>query len=277
MDRRIPASLRPLVDAYLQTLEPLRARISGIYLYGSVALGAFEELASDIDIVALTQGEWSPSELAQLEALHAQLQRAYPLGKRLEVFYIPFGYLGMMRPEHSKGALAPYPAAHDGGKFSPATYEGLNAVTWWILKHQGISLLGPESAALPLHVTWQDVLSDMRYNLNVYVARKMKHPYVFWHDVAVEFALTNMCRILTTIEEREIISKSASLTRWRTRLPERWQPLLDEAWRIRHHLKQPPRYRHRLKRLRETLAFLHYGRERGNKALDAWDGSSGPS
>ena len=53
MSSRIPQSIQPLLDAYLHALEPLQAHIHGIYIYGSIALGAFEEQESDIDIVVL--------------------------------------------------------------------------------------------------------------------------------------------------------------------------------------------------------------------------------
>src|SRR6266566_695712 len=52
----IPTSIQPLIDAYLHALEPLRSHFYGIYIYGSIAFGAFEELESDIDILALTHG-----------------------------------------------------------------------------------------------------------------------------------------------------------------------------------------------------------------------------
>ena len=268
MDTRIPASLHPLLDAYLHGLEPFSQHLAGLYLYGSIALGAFEEPASDIDVVALTKGEWSPPELKRLAALHKHLSDTYPFGKRLEVYYIPTRYLGVLHPDQQQSGLAPYPTARDG-TFSPATLEGLNAVTWWTIQHHGIRLLGPACDALPLDVAWQEVLTTMRFNLDGYFARKARQPYIFWFDAGVEFAVTNMCRILSTIEEGEIISKSAALTRWRTRLPERWQPLLDDAWRIRHRLGRPALYPHRLPRLRDTLAFIQYGRERGGTALKA--------
>ncbi len=268
MEAVVPISIQPLIVAYLRALEPLRAHFYGIYITGSIALGAFEEPASDIDIVALTQGEWSSLELKQLKALHTHLLKAYPLGKRLEVSYVPFRYLGVVHPDKQNGAITPYPAAHDG-RFLPATHAGLNAVTWWIIKHKGLRLLGPERSDLPLEVAWKDVLSTMRFNLDVYFARKAKRPYIYLHSEAVEFAVTNLCRILTTIEEGKIISKSASLIHWRGCLPERWQLLLDEAWRIRHHLSQPSLYHHRFQRMSETLAFIQYGRIRGSKALDA--------
>jgi predicted nucleotidyltransferase len=256
VEARIPPLIQPLLDTYLAALEPLRDHFYGIYIYGSIALDAFEEHQSDIDIIALTQGEWSSLELKRLKAVHARLNKEYPFGKRLEVFYAPLHYLGVVHPGK---AMVSYPAAYDG-KFSPDAHGGLNAVTWWIIKNKGIRLLGPDCAALPLNVTWSDVLSAMDFNLNVYFARKVKHPYTYLHSGAVEFAVTNLCRILTTIEDGEIISKSASLPRWRDRLPVRWHTLIDEAWRIRHHAKTPSLYRSRIKRQRETLAFIEYVR-----------------
>jgi hypothetical protein len=267
MEMSLPPSIQPLIEAYLRALEPLRQRFYGIYLCGSIALGAFEELASDIDVLALTRGEWSPLELQQLRALHIQLIKAYPLGRRLEACYIPFNYLGVDHANKQQEAIIPYPAVHDG-RLLLTTREGLNTVTWWILQHHGLCLFGADRSALPLDVAWADVLSTMRFNLDAYYARKLKRPHVYWFDAGVEFGVTNLCRMLTTIEEGEIISKSASLQRWRDRLPERWQPLLDEAWRIRHHLRQPSLYPRRWQRMRETLAFIRYGQARGRKALD---------
>lgn len=109
----------------------------------------------------------------------------------------------------------------------------------------------------------------MRFNLEVYFARKARRPYLYLHGAAVEFAFTNLCRILITIAEGEIISKSASLKRWRDRLLVRWQVILDEAWRLRHRLGRRSLYRHRFHRMSETLAFIQYGRIRGCKALNA--------
>lgn len=258
MPASIPPLIQPLFDTYLHALEPLHDHFYGIYIYGSIALGAFEEMESDIDIIALTQGEWSQLELQQLQAIHAQLNKEYPFGRRLEVLYAPFRYLGLVHP--GKAAVA-YPAAQNG-KFLPTARGGLNAVTWWTIQHKGIRLLGPECNALPLAVTWDDVLSTMRYNLNVYFVRKSRRPYTYLDSGAVEFAVTNLCRILTTIEEGEIISKSVALKRWRERLPERWQKLIDEARRIRQHLETPSLYRSRIVRMSETLALIRYVRVR---------------
>jgi hypothetical protein len=78
--------------------------------------------------------------------------------------------------------------------------------------------------------------------------------------VTVMTAIATLCRIMTAIEEGEIISQSAAFTRWRDRLPACWQTLIDEAWRIRQHLDTPSLYRSRIARMRETLAFIEYVR-----------------
>jgi Domain of unknown function (DUF4111) len=44
--------------------------------------------------------------------------------------------------------------------------------------------------------------------------------YLF--DIWVMTAVATLCRIMTALEEGEIISKSAAFTRWRDRLPARW-------------------------------------------------------
>ncbi len=250
----IPPLIQPLLDAYLHALEPLRDRFYAIYIYGSIALGAFEEGESDIDIVALTQGEWTEQELERLARIHRQLVKGYPLGKRLEPIYVPLRDIGKYNAQ-----ISPYPYVSDG-KFHAAGHYDLNAVTWWTIQHQGIALLAPECAVLPLDVAWEEVLEAMRYNLNTYWAGKAKKAHLFLFDVWVMTAVATLCRILTAIEEGEIIAKSAALTRWRDRLPTRWHILIDEAWRIRQHLKTPFLYSSRIKRQRETLAFIEYVR-----------------
>src|SRR5579863_10336942 len=94
MPASIPPLIQPLLDAYFHALEPLRDHFYGIYIYGSIALGAFEEIESDIDIVALTRGEWTAQELGQLGGIHKQLMKEYALGKRLAPMYVPLDDIG---------------------------------------------------------------------------------------------------------------------------------------------------------------------------------------
>ncbi|WP_126600819.1 nucleotidyltransferase domain-containing protein [Dictyobacter aurantiacus] len=225
----IPQMLQPLLEAYLNILEPVQDHIYGVYVCGSTALGAFEELTSDIDVVILTHRKWSATELDSFAAAHRSLRKEEPLARRLEVAYMPLEALGKSRQE-----VAPYPHFQNG-VFNPARYGDQNAVTWWILQHKAIALLGPDHATLPLAVDWSQIVDAMSYNLNTYWAGLARHrPFLYLDDESVMFAVTTLCRILTTLEDGEIIAKSPALQRWRKRLPASWHRLLDEAWRLRH-------------------------------------------
>src|ERR1051326_4850838 len=108
MTSRIPPLIQPLLDAYLHALEPLYAHIYGIYIYGSIALGAFEEQESDIDMVVLTQGEWTDQEFRHLRRIHKRLVKEFVLGKRLAPIYVPLDDIGKLNAD-----IAPYPYASD--------------------------------------------------------------------------------------------------------------------------------------------------------------------
>lgn len=203
MPASIPPLIQPLLDAYLHALEPLLDHFYGIYIYGSIALGAFEERESDIDIVVLTRGEWTAQELGQLGRTHKRLVKEFTLGERLAPIYVPLEDIGKLNVD-----IAPYPYASDG-KFHAAGHFDLNAVTWWTVQHQGICLLGPESSTLPLQVTWAEVLDAMRYNLNIYWAGKARQPRLFLLDIWVMIAVATLCRILTTLEEGVIHGRTA--------------------------------------------------------------------
>jgi hypothetical protein len=262
MEVQLPLSVQPFINAYLDAIQALRTHFYGIYIFGSLALGAFEEQKSDIDILALIQGEWTGHQLAQLKHIHTQLIQMYPLGKRLEVLYVPLHDLGK-----SDTDVAPYPYCGRKGKFHAAGYYGLNAVIWWIIKYKAICLYGPECSALPLEVTWRAVLEEMRDYLDTYLTDKAKHPYLFLLDGWIWEVVPTLCRTLTILEDSEISTKPLALKRWRDRLPALWHPLIDEAWRIGYHPHTPSLYRSPIKRMREMLAFIEYTRERGHKVL----------
>ncbi len=254
----IPVELAPLFDAWLEALAPLGDRIHGVYLYGSLALGAWNPVVSDIDAVVLTVGEWTSDEIDRLAEIHADLAKALPLANRLEAIYFPLERLG-----ETTSPTPPYPAFRDG-QFHPATHGDVNAVTWWMFAHHGVRLAGPEPEDLPIRTTWDDVRAAMRYNLDVYWERRVRLPggLRFLTDEGVEFGVTTVARILTTLEDGEIIGKDAALDHWRGKLPGRWRPLLDETRRLREASNAYGVYRTRLGRMREARAFIRYVQER---------------
>jgi hypothetical protein len=271
--QEIPAELAPLFDDWLASLAPLGGRVYGVYLYGSLALGAWNPIVSDIDAVVVTSGTWTSEEIERLGKIHADLMRRHPLAGRLQVIYFPLEHIG-----ESNDTVPPYPAFRDGA-FHVATHGDVNAVTWWLLTQHGLRLAGTEPKHLPIAVTWDDVRAAMRYNLDVYWERQVAMPggVRFLHDEWVEFGVTTVTRILTTMENGEIIGKDAALAHWRTRLPARWRPLLDEAQRLRAGASGPGVYRTRLTRMRDARDYIRYVQRRCPAAGDQVSAGGSPA
>lgn len=268
----VPASVQAVLQAYLDALEGsgLRPYFYGIYLYGSTTLGAFDARTSDIDVIALTHSDLAPAELTKIKAIHEHLARepAFAgLGRRLAVMYIPLRDLGKRNSD-----VAPYPYAADA-EFHQSGHSDLNGATWWLVKHHGWALLGPAPEELHLSTVWEDVIVDMDYNLNTYWARNYAglsaNKDIVLDDYSVLYTISTLCRILSTIEDREIPTKPQALLLWRSRLPEHFYHIIDEALRISQLSSKETIYISPSELREDVLSFMEYVIERGNRSLRA--------
>ncbi len=251
----LPFEVRPILAQYLDMLAARDLPVVGVYLYGSLVLGAFHPRSSDIDLVVLTDGSLADAGVQCLRELHEVLARHHVWAERLSIAYVPLADV-----DRAADAMT-YPVTSDGA-FQPAGTGDVNAVTWWQLHHDGHPLCGPPPSSLALPVSWAAVVDTMHGNLFGYWPRRAAHPTHFLDDFWVEFAVSTLCRILTTLEDGEIVSKDAAMVRWATRLPPRWGRLLAEAQRLRHQPDAPSRYRSPDERGQDARAFLSYVQER---------------
>ena len=133
-------------------------RIEGFYVVGSASMGAFRSGRSDVDFVAIVDGDFRCAELLRLQALHVggwvsvlihdtALRRRWPLV--CNGVYVKAGDL-------SRSPLEVTPlAGHVTGRFRAARRTGfdVNPVTWSVLAHHGIALRGPDRDHLEV---WTD-------------------------------------------------------------------------------------------------------------------------
>ena len=73
-------------------------KIVGVYIYGSIALGAFHKETSDVDFVTVINDSVNEAEKQQLVELHKKLSDN-TLGKRMDGMYIPLADLGKYNDE----------------------------------------------------------------------------------------------------------------------------------------------------------------------------------
>jgi predicted nucleotidyltransferase len=151
-------------------------RIEGFYVVGSASMGAFRPGRSDVDFVAIVDGDFRPAELRRLRALHVgrwisalihdtALRRRWPLV--CNGVYLKAGDL-------SRSPLEVTPlAGHVTGRFRAAHGKGfdVNPVTWYVLAHHGVALRGPDRDLLQVRTDEAELRAWVLGNLNSYWRR----------------------------------------------------------------------------------------------------------
>ncbi|MBI1257111.1 MAG: DUF4111 domain-containing protein [Chloroflexi bacterium] len=253
MPSPIPPAIAPLLDTYLTAIEQkLPGLLTGFYVYGSIALGAFNERSSDIDAVAVVSRRCTPSDIEDLRAIHQAIQQQYPR-PFLEVIYLQEGDFGK-----EANQIEPFPYAHDGG-FEASGHFEINEVTWWLLKNKGITLKGTRAADLNYTVDWDDLIAKMHINLNDYWARYTRNPRyiaVLFSDYGVQWAVTGVLRQYYSFREGDITSKDGAALYALDHVAERWHKLIREALNIRSDTP-PSLYRSPIVRGIEAINFVN--------------------
>ncbi|KEK25189.1 nucleotidyltransferase domain-containing protein [Bacillus gaemokensis] len=225
----LPKEVKGLMEQYVDGLRAifLNEELIGVYVYGSIALGAFHPDTSDVDFVTVTRQPVSEAQKIQISELHKKLSKSM-LGKRMDGMYIPLVDLGKYNEE-----MPQYVYCADG-KINVGHWD-VNAVTWWTLKNRGITVIGKEASELPFQTPWSKVVETMKYNVEQYWSGKVSRPYLFLIEEWVESAVVTMGRILYTLEHKTIVSKDEGLQYMMRSSTEKWLPLLQEVERIRHN------------------------------------------
>lgn len=228
----LPVEVQQLMEQYIAELKEIFSdeKIVGVYIYGSIALGAFHIETSDVDFVAVISDYVNEAEKQQIIELHKKLRKS-TLGKRMDGMYIPLADLGKYNDEMDEYVYCAEGKADVG-------YWDINAVTWWTLKNQGITVTGKEVEGLLFQIKWDDVVNTMKYNVEHYWLGKAKQPYLFFIEEWVESAVVTMGRILYTLDHKTIVSKDRGLQYMLELYSHKWEPLLREVGRIRHNPKE---------------------------------------
>jgi hypothetical protein len=254
MDTRVPDLIRPLLQEYIHLLETkLPGLVSGLYLHGSTALGAFNAEHSDIDFVALLTRQCSDNDVERLEEIHQAITTTY-LRWKLEGSYLQWHDLGQLEEK-----VKPHPIYHDG-ELQRMGHFDVNWITWWVLKNRGIALIGYEPSELNFAVDWQRLITDMKQNLNTYwVGFTMKPQRIAWlfSDYGIQWTVLGVLRQYYSFMEQDITSKMGTGEYALTHLPTKWHRLIREAIQLREQTGDSL-YRSKMMRAIEAYNFLRY-------------------
>jgi predicted nucleotidyltransferase len=124
-------------------LENCSNEIIGIYLFGSLAYGGFDEGRSDIDIEVITKTLLKGFELDTVKNIHKKLEnKNQKWSKRFEASYTPIEMLKENNPPKD-------PRPYYGEMFyDEATYGNEWLINNYLLYNYGITIYGPEFKTL---------------------------------------------------------------------------------------------------------------------------------
>lgn len=228
------ASAKAALDFVVQeTRSTLGRNLVGIYVFGSLTYGAFEEGRSDIDLVAVLRQTASNEELERLKAMFSKLEGKNPeWHERIECSFTPVHMLlSVTRPDE------PRPWFGNSRFHERATYGNEWLINQYLLCRDGIALCGPPystlvSKAIDIKAVQEAAAEDLQTEWAPLVHDKspLDDPHV------QSYVVLNLCRILYTIQMGQVGSKQEASS-WVSNRHPAWKDLIEEAGNWRYGIK----------------------------------------
>lgn len=268
-------------DRYLRVADRLLpGRITGFYLVGSAALGAWRPDRSDVDFVAVLDEPLDRSGLRRLRAVHLATAGRSATGAlargRLSLPGTGNGSF-VLRDQLTLPVTAIEPvASHVGQTFTAGAAFDVNPVVWTELADHGIAVRGgppstlgldPEPAALRqwnldnLDGYWRGFAAAMQAGRSPLPLARPR-----W---LTAWGVLGAPRLHCTITTGEVVSKEAAGEHALVAFDARWHPLVEEALAYWRGEPARPGFEDRRRRYRAVGDFVAmvvdaaHGHERG--------------
>ncbi|KQL50703.1 hypothetical protein AN964_24045 [Heyndrickxia shackletonii] len=264
----IPIIVNNLIKDYAELLyEKLPNTIEGVYLHGSIALNAFDD-SSDVDFLTITKRPLLQEEIQTLEKIHQIIAMRYPKPE-LDGMYLQLNEIG----KNTETGSTPF---YNGGIMHATGAFNQNPITWWVLKHSGIRIIGPAIDQLKIGVEPEDFIKYVHANMNSYWKNRVRNYRTFDFsaipdeliEAEIEWAVLGVLRQFYTIKEHEIISKLGAGKYALNHLPKEWNNIIQEAIRIREK-SEVSSYQSNEERISDAVNFLSFLIQHCNDLVDA--------
>jgi predicted nucleotidyltransferase len=206
--------------------EILGDQLVGMYLYGSLANGDFDE-HSDIDILTVTDGEISANTFSALKELHKKINDLdSPWAIQVEASYIPQRALRRFDPGDK---LHPHMDRGSDEVLHMVLHESDWMIQRYLLRERGIAISGPGLRELIDPVSSDDLRQAVVDVLPLWINPKLEEPAQINKRGYQSYCVLTLCRMLYTLKHGEILSKSAAAQWGIKNLDPRWRPLIERA------------------------------------------------
>jgi hypothetical protein len=241
------SEIQATLQALLLGIQAVLAdRLTGLYIFGSLASGDFVPGRSDIDFLAVTESELPAETLQALKAMHTRLVHSgMAWADQLEGSYIPKAALRRYDPQN-----AVHPALRVDGSFDLDFHASDWIIQRWVIRQNALVLAGSDPQTLIDPIQPAELRQAARGILREWWAPMLSDPARLQSSEYQAYAVLTMCRVLYTIRHGEVISKAAAARWGQAALGESWQDLIVEAAGWRHGKT--------MDRLVETQALIRF-------------------
>jgi hypothetical protein len=230
----------------LGSQEVLKDNLVGVYIFGSLASGDFNEEISDIDFVVVTNRDIPQDIQIQLGKINGQiLAMNSKWSKRLEGSFLPLYMFKELNPSH-----AMHPSISTGGKYG-LDHKGIEqSIQKFMLREDGIVLVGPDPKTFIDPITSAELKEATLEILQEWWKPQLSDSFRLKEREYQAYAVVTMCRMLYTLENGKVVSKPFA-ARWaKGAMGERWDGLINRAMTSREN--------DGVDDLRETLEFIQW-------------------
>jgi hypothetical protein len=210
-----------LLDAFPRGVaDVLGDELAGVYLHGSVALGSFDSVESDVDFLVATERELGEDEVERLAALHVGL------GDRLDGSYLPREVFRRFDPER---VIHPHIESR-GGQLALDHHGGETVIYRHVLRECGLTLFGPPPRELIDPTSGADLRWGVCDVLTNWWAPMLADPPAWVQEEQYRhYAVVTMCRVRFTLERSAVVSKPEAAKWAAAHVDVKWRDLVARA------------------------------------------------
>jgi len=220
----INKEISDFIDLFKNTLLEKCGNIIGIYLFGSLTYGGFDEKSSDIDLVVITKTLFDNTELKDIKNIHKKLNEMnIKWAKRFEVSYTPVDMLS-----EKTAPIVPRPYYNEIF-YDEATYGNEWLINNYLLINYGKTIHGPDFKTLiKYNITIDDITRSCVNDFCQEWVPKINDDEWLSSSHNQSYIVLNICRIICTIFNSKTENKQNSAN-WVKEQYKEWKNLIEEA------------------------------------------------
>ncbi len=241
-------SINAVIESLLtEQKKILKGNMVGLYLYGSLVTGDFDEDISDIDLLCAIKNELTNNEFDKLKGIHEDIVKLYPKWRdRIETQYVPLEGLRTFKTKSTKiGDISPGDPFH----WVQAGRDWL--LNWYVVQEKGQTIYGIEPINYIEHISQEEFISaviehtkEWKDYINNISQRRGSQAY----------AILTMCRAYYSAQNGKQASKQVAANFVQEQLPQ-YKNIVGQALRMRQNQWKDQAIDKKL--YPQTVSFVH--------------------